>query len=146
MPTAYQNDNYHLVKLDENSPWRWYPKGGYYKDAIEYEGKVIETFDLQEALRLGGEALNARFYLVEPEPEPESPGLFSPEGRAEFEQWELHLLTGAVNKKRNSAFNRALRNITRPDALELALEKIAQTDARRRAAVQKRLDAIAKRA
>ena len=143
MPTAYQNDNYRLVKLDENSPWRWYPKGGYYKDAIEYEGKVIETLDLQEALRLGGEALNARFYLVEPEPEPESPGLFSPEGRAEFEQWELHLLTGAV-KKRNSAFNRALRSITRPDALELALEKIAQTDARRRAAIQKRLDAIAK--
>ena len=43
--------------------------------------------------------------------------------QAEFEQWELQLLTGMVSKP-NSSFFQALKAITRPGTLRLTLEQI----------------------
>ena len=63
--------------------------------------------------------------------------------QAEFEQWELHLLTGMVNR-RNSGFCQALKEITRPGALRLALEQINGDDPRRELIEERLADLDAK--
>jgi hypothetical protein len=77
--------------------------------------------------------------LLEPEkPDPESVTLeIIPEDHAEFECWELHLLTGMVSKK-SSSFHQALEAVTRPGTLRLALGQI-NGEARRRELIEARL-------
>ena len=65
----------------------------------------------------------------------------SPEEPTEFERWELALLTGMLNK-RDSAFYRALKVITQPETLQLALDRIPTTDARWRTLVEQRMMAL----
>ena len=69
-------------------------------------------------------------------PEPETL-VITPEDQAEFGRWQLHLLTGIVGK-RHSSFHQALDAISRPGALQLALERI-QGDASRREWFEARL-------
>jgi hypothetical protein len=64
------------------------------------------------------------------------------DGEAEFARWELELTTGQVSKKQ-SAFNHALHQITRPGALEAALRRI-NGDGPRRVAIEKRLADLVK--
>ena len=77
--------------------------------------------------------------LLEPEkPDPEDEALeITLEDQAEFERWQLHLLTGMVSKK-CSSFHQALKAITRPGTLRLALEQI-NGEARRRELIEARL-------
>ena len=77
--------------------------------------------------------------LLEPEePNPEEEALeITPEDRAEFEHWQLHLLTGMVGKKQSS-FHQALEAVSRPGALQLALEQI-DGEASRRVLIEARL-------
>jgi len=63
--------------------------------------------------------------------------------QAEFEQWELHLLTGMVSK-RSSGFYQAMKEITRPGALRLALEQINGDDPRRELIEERLADLDAK--
>ena len=60
------------------------------------------------------------------------------EAQAEFDRWELALLTGMTNK-RDSAFHQALNTITHPDTLRKTLELIPTTDTHRRGLVEKRM-------
>ena len=64
-------------------------------------------------------------------------GEITPEDQAEFERWQLHLLTGMVGKKR-SGFHQALAAISRPGTLRLALEQL-DGGSPRRALVEARL-------
>jgi len=77
--------------------------------------------------------------LLEPEkPDPESVTLeITPKDHAEFECWELHLLTGMVSKK-SSGFHQALEAVTRPGTLRLALGQI-NGEARRCELIEARL-------
>ncbi len=63
----------------------------------------------------------------------------SPEDRALFDRWELHLLTGSVDGNVSRAFSAALKAITWPGVLRLALEHIDPGDTRRRDLVNARL-------
>jgi hypothetical protein len=65
----------------------------------------------------------------------------SPEEPAEFERWELALLTGMVTK-RDSAFHRALKAVTQAETLQLALDRIPRTDTHRRTLVKQRLEIL----
>ncbi len=56
---------------------------------------------------------------------------------AEFDRWEMHLLTGMLGKK-SSAFYKALRQVTRPGTLRLALQS-ANGSRKRRDLIEKRL-------
>ncbi len=80
---------------------------------------------------------------TEPEPTvvPEVEWQPTPEDRAEFTCWELHLLTGPVNNGRKGAFQRALSQITRPGTLRLALTRV-NADPRRHEAIEGRLAAF----
>ena len=60
--------------------------------------------------------------------------------QAEFEQWELHLLTGMVSK-RSSSFYQALKEITRSGTLRLAMEQI-NGDKRRCELIEERLQSL----
>ena len=60
-----------------------------------------------------------------------------PDDLVEFAQWELALLTGLVHKS-NSAFHRALKAVTRPATLHLALAQV-NGDERRRELIENRL-------
>jgi len=64
-------------------------------------------------------------------------GESSPDDQAEFGQWELQLLTGLVDKP-GSVFYKALKAVTRPGALHLALERI-EGDQRRCELIEHRL-------
>jgi hypothetical protein len=64
----------------------------------------------------------------------------APEELAEFAQFELALLTGLTHKP-NSAFHRALKAITRPDTLRLALQQV-NGDARRGELLLRRLHTL----
>ncbi len=63
-----------------------------------------------------------------------------PEELAEFAQFELALVTGLTHKP-NSAFHRALKAITRPDTLRLALQQV-NGDARRGELLLRRLHTL----
>jgi hypothetical protein len=63
------------------------------------------------------------------------------EEQTEFERWELALLTGMLDKH-NSAFYRALKAITQPETLQLALNRIPRTDTHRRALIEQRMIAL----
>ena len=80
--------------------------------------------------------------LLEPDkPDPEEESLeITPEDQAQFKQWQLHLLTGMVGKK-NSGFHQALKAITRPGTLRLALERIGG-EPPRRALIEARLSKL----
>jgi len=77
--------------------------------------------------------------LLEPEePNPKEEILeITPEDQAEYERWQLHLLTGMVCKKQSS-FHHALESVTRPGALQLALERV-DGEASRRKLIEARL-------
>ena len=81
------------------------------------------------------EGWNCLLELANPDPEDEALEI-TPEDQAEFERWQLHLLTGMVGKKQSS-FHHALEAVTRPGALQLALEQI-NGEARRRALIEAR--------
>jgi|GEM_PF-788573 len=75
------------------------------------------------------------------QPKPKADALeITPEDQAEFERWQLHLLTGMVGKK-HSSFHQALEAITRPGVLQLALERI-NGDASRREWIEARLSRL----
>jgi len=82
------------------------------------------------------EGWNCLLELANPDPEDEALEI-TPEDQAEFERWQLHLLTGIVGKK-NSSFHQALEAITRPGALQLALERV-DDEAGRRELIENRL-------
>lgn len=72
------------------------------------------------------------------EPDPEDEVLeITPEDRAEFEHWQLHLLTGMLDKKQSS-FHQALEAITLSGALQLALQRV-DGEASRRKLIEARL-------
>ncbi len=84
----------------------------------------------------------------EPTPAPGPPVAVSddwtpaPDDQAEFERWELELLTG-MTKKRSSAFHRALKQVARPGTLRLALVQVnGSGEGRRRELLEKRLAAL----
>jgi len=64
----------------------------------------------------------------------------TPEDRAEFESWQLELLTGQVQKK-DSAFYHALAAIRRPGTLQLALQQ-TNGDSTRRKRLEARLNSL----
>jgi hypothetical protein len=88
--------------------------------------------------------------LTPPDPAPGPPAAASDdwtpvtEDQAEFERWELHLLTGETGKK-SSAFHRALKQVARPGTLRLALLQVNGhgNEGRRRELLEKRLAALA---
>ncbi len=82
------------------------------------------------------EGWNCLCEMEKPDPEDEVLEI-TPEDRAEFERWQLHLLTGMVGKKQSS-FHHALESVTRPGALQLALEQI-EGEASRRVLIETRL-------
>jgi len=82
------------------------------------------------------EGWNCLLELAKPDPEEEILEI-TPEDRAEFECWQLHLLTGMVGKKK-SGFHQALEAVTRLGTLRLALEQL-DGGSSRRALIEARL-------
>ncbi|MGD9099790.1 MAG: DUF2958 domain-containing protein [Anaerolineae bacterium] len=68
-----------------------------------------------------------------------------PEDQAEFERWDLELLTGRL-KGKSSPFYRALSQVARPGTLRLALLQVngSQGERRRQELIEKRLAAMLK--
>jgi hypothetical protein len=67
------------------------------------------------------------------------------EDQAEFERWDLELLTGRL-KGKSSPFYRALKQVARPGTLRLALLQVngSQGERRRQELIEKRLAAMLK--
>jgi len=136
------------ITFDAGGAMERTPSGKGWTSVLENSGSFPYDFDAVRATLTAylpadpAEDLTDEQPVEEPTKEPTEamPAEADQPGRdvqAEYDEWELHLLTGTVVKKR-SAFWTALKEIQHPGTLRLAMENV-NGDQRRRAALEKRL-------